>query len=63
MDTNLLTLNALIAVCALVIWLFLLRWILDIRKIVSNQEKQLRTMEETVIQNEKIIKLLSKNTI
>ncbi|MCF8292961.1 MAG: hypothetical protein K9I70_04035 [Chitinophagaceae bacterium] len=60
METNTLIPILCISVIGLGIWALLMRWVFRIDTIVSNQEKQLRSLEETVIQNEKIIKLLSK---
>ena len=49
-----------VAIVFFIFWYNFVRWVFRINTIVKNQETQIRTLEETVIQNEKIIKLLSK---
>lgn len=47
-------------IASIAIGIAITRWVLRINTMVDNQEKQLRTQEELVVQNEKIIKLLQR---
>lgn len=40
-------------IVSLIVWAILVRWIFRIDSIVKNQEVIIRTLEETIIQNEK----------
>lgn len=57
MDGPTIIFSILGAIIAFFVGVYIMRWIFQIESIVKNQEILIRTLEETVIQNERIYKL------
>lgn len=45
-----------------IICVFITRWVFSIDKMLKNQQTLIRTLEETVIQNERLIKILENKS-